>query len=118
MNKLKAFEDIKKAEIMQEKQRLEAMKRGHRGDKMSEKLEVIICALEFFYLSGEVRPSLQQCSKLIDSLKLFWTDISRKEILTISTSLVEVTRVQTFYEVPNVALETPLKSKPLSKVWY
>ena len=38
VNKLKAFEDIKKAEIMQEKQRLEAMKREHRDDKMSEKM--------------------------------------------------------------------------------
>lgn len=47
VNKLKAFEDIKKAEIMQEKQRLEAMKREHRGDKMSEKMEVMIYALMF-----------------------------------------------------------------------
>ena len=54
VNKLKAFEDIKKAEIMQEKQRLEAMKREHRGDKMSEKMEVHDLCFNVLTVSREI----------------------------------------------------------------
>ena len=41
VNKLKAFEEIKKLDLMQEKQRLENARREQRGDRMAEKLEVL-----------------------------------------------------------------------------
>ena len=39
---MKAFGDIKKAEMLFERQQLEDAKREQRGDKMIEKMEVIV----------------------------------------------------------------------------